>query len=327
MRVEKPLVSIIIPTFNRAHLIGETLDSVIAQTYQNWECIVVDDGSTDNTTEVLAEYVAKDSRIQFHHRPPEHKSGGNGARNYGFKLSKGEYVQWFDSDDIMLEEYLKYKIEKIANKSFIITSGFECDDTLNNKTRVEIEIEENLFTDYALWNLKVFTPSVLFRKKFLNEKEIFNEDLLRGQETDFFSRIFFEALLKEFEVFNVHLFLYRKHRDSKSSMNKKYRTDFQRSKAYINLNNFQRAFSIKNWLVVRKAGISILNLLLLAISHKDVQNYTYIQKKFGQLIKEKSRLKYFEFLFLTSLLYKTNRGRQFFKKRWINNNNHFLWKL
>src|SRR5690606_30981203 len=107
-----PLVSIIIPTFNRAHLIGETLDSVIAQTYQNWECIVVDDGSTDDTAKVMEAYTAKDSRIQYHHRPPEHKPGGNGARNYGFKMSRGEYVNWFDSDDIMLPDFLEFKVNR-----------------------------------------------------------------------------------------------------------------------------------------------------------------------------------------------------------------------
>jgi glycosyltransferase involved in cell wall biosynthesis len=93
---DSPLVSIIIPTYNRAHLIGETLDSVLAQTYQNWECIVVDDGSSDNTDKVVGKYVQKDSRFKYYHRPDEHLPGGNGARNYGFKMSKGEYVNWFD---------------------------------------------------------------------------------------------------------------------------------------------------------------------------------------------------------------------------------------
>jgi glycosyltransferase involved in cell wall biosynthesis len=89
----QPLVSIIIPTYNRAHLIGETLDSVLAQTYQNWECIIVDDDSTDKTDEVVGAYVEKDSRFKYYHRPDEHLPGGNGARNYGFKMSTGEYVQ------------------------------------------------------------------------------------------------------------------------------------------------------------------------------------------------------------------------------------------
>src|SRR5690554_298609 len=110
-----PLVSIIIPTFNRAHIIEETLDSVLAQTYKNWECIVVDDGSTDDTEEVMAEYMAKDSRFQYHHRPEDRLPGGNAARNYGFEVSKGEYVNWLDSDDILHPIKLNSQIEDFSS--------------------------------------------------------------------------------------------------------------------------------------------------------------------------------------------------------------------
>ena len=66
---KNPLVSIIIPTYNRAHLIKETLDSVLTQTYTNWECIIVDDGNSDNTEEVINSYIAKDQRFKYCHRP------------------------------------------------------------------------------------------------------------------------------------------------------------------------------------------------------------------------------------------------------------------
>src|SRR5690606_15701007 len=97
--MKKPLVSIIIPTYNRAHLSGETLDSVLAQTYTNWECMIVDDGCTDNTAELLKTYCEKDVRFQYHHRPQNRPKGANACRNYGFELSRGEYIQWLDSDD------------------------------------------------------------------------------------------------------------------------------------------------------------------------------------------------------------------------------------
>jgi glycosyltransferase involved in cell wall biosynthesis len=108
----QPLVSIIIPTYNRAHLIGETLDSVLSQTYHNWECIIVDDGSKDNTVEVVGEYVKKDSRFKYFHRPDEHLSGGNGDRNYGIIKSEGDFINFLDSDDYLhpltLEDKLKF---------------------------------------------------------------------------------------------------------------------------------------------------------------------------------------------------------------------------
>ena len=64
LSIENNLVSIIIPTYNRAHLIGETLDSISAQTFRNWECIIVDDGSTDDTATLIANYIKKDIRFQ-----------------------------------------------------------------------------------------------------------------------------------------------------------------------------------------------------------------------------------------------------------------------
>ncbi|MBS3738754.1 glycosyltransferase family 2 protein [Mesohalobacter halotolerans] len=115
-------MSIIIPTYNRAHLIGETLDSVLAQTYQNWECIILDDGSTDNTDDVVGEYVLKDPRFKYYHRPDEHLPGGNGARNFGFKMSKGDYVNWLDSDDLFSENKIEEQLKLIIGESKTVST-------------------------------------------------------------------------------------------------------------------------------------------------------------------------------------------------------------
>jgi len=120
--MNSPLVSIIIPTYNRAHLIGETLDSVLAQTYTNWECIVVDDGSADGTDKLLATYCEKDARFQYHNRPSNRLKGANACRNIGFELSKGEYVNWLDSDDIWSRNKIEEQIKiLIVSDSDIVT--------------------------------------------------------------------------------------------------------------------------------------------------------------------------------------------------------------
>ena len=113
--MKSSLVSIIIPVFNRAKLLPETLDSVLRQTYSEWECILVDDGSNDNTIEVIEQYVKKDNRFKLYIRPDGYLPGGNGARNYGFDVSNGAFVHWFDSDDIMKEKFLSKKIEALDN--------------------------------------------------------------------------------------------------------------------------------------------------------------------------------------------------------------------
>ena len=186
-----PLVSIIIPTFNRANLLPETLDSVLAQNYQNWECIVVDDGSTDSTDFLMEKYIAKDSRFQYHHRPKNRMSGGNAARNYGFELSKGEYIQWFDSDDIMLPNYLGFRVEQfLDNIDLVICTGNIIDNTNTILRTFNLPVKVNLYKDYALWQLEIYTPSVLFRRTYLSN-DLFDENIHRGQETEFFTRFFF----------------------------------------------------------------------------------------------------------------------------------------
>src|SRR5690554_5694001 len=101
-------ISIIIPVFNRQKLIKETLDSVLAQIYENWECIVVDDGSTDETWEVLEQYAKKDARIKIHkrHRDPK---GAPTCRNIGMELSEGEYLIFLDSDDLLAKWALQHR--------------------------------------------------------------------------------------------------------------------------------------------------------------------------------------------------------------------------
>ena len=102
---------VIIPIYNRAHLIEETIQSITAQTYTNWECIIVDDGSTDKTEQTIAEYSVKNKNIQFYKRPDHLVKGANSCRNYGFTLAKGEFINWFDSDDVMQPTFLEERLK------------------------------------------------------------------------------------------------------------------------------------------------------------------------------------------------------------------------
>lgn len=281
----KDLVSIIIPTFNRAHLIGETLDSVIAQTYQNWECIVVDDGSTDHTEEVMAEYVAKDARIQFYHRPPEHKPGGNGARNYGFKLSKGDYVQWFDSDDVMLPENLEVKLRLFAeNIYFVATSLILWDEGNDRKTNRELDKSEDIYIDYLCNKLQVYTPSILFLKSFLVDKKLFDEELHRGQETEFFLRLFSVVNKENYILINTPTVLYRVHSDSKTALNEAYIPEFRKSMFIIYHDNFKLNLSKGNEKTLRYCYNKINSLFYQSLYNKDKELSKNIVNEFFPLL-------------------------------------------
>lgn len=108
---EFPLISIIIPVYNREELVKISVESLLSQTYLNWEALIVDDGSSDNTVEIIRAYAESDSRIKLFRRNTLNK-GGNVCRNIGLKESKGVYVIFLDSDDKLMPFSLqqRYKV-------------------------------------------------------------------------------------------------------------------------------------------------------------------------------------------------------------------------
>ncbi len=183
-----PLVSIIIPTYNRANLIGETLNSIKAQTYTNWECIVVDDGSTDQSDRVLEIYCKKDHRFQFYNRPEKRPKGANACRNYGFKKSKGVYILFFDSDDFMLKTKLELQLNYLYNTEFdaSITRSFYYNFKTKNAYlpwRKTLN-SPNLLFDFMTLKSGWQTGDVLWNKGALNDIS-FNEKLQSSQDWEF----------------------------------------------------------------------------------------------------------------------------------------------
>ncbi|WP_299116124.1 glycosyltransferase family 2 protein [uncultured Winogradskyella sp.] len=207
------LVSIIIPTFNRAHLISETLDSVFAQTYTDWECLIIDDGSSDNTKEVVETYVAKDPRFKYYKRPKQHKSGGNGARNYGFIKSKGELINWFDSDDLMTKDFLKLKVETLISKKidFVVSKTKYFNKDNHDFKYYEFNANDVTFESFAMGHINWSTPDTMVKRALVNTIT-YNENLKAGQEYNFICKL----LLKTTSMATVDHFLTlrRAHEDS-----------------------------------------------------------------------------------------------------------------
>lgn len=211
---QEPLISIIIPTYNRANLIGDTLGSVLAQTYTNWECIVVDDGSTDTTEEVLLDYLAKDKRFQYYKRPNNYLSGGNGARNYGFEKSNGAYINWFDSDDLMFPDFIEFKVEKALSNpesDFVVTRGqnFFKDgkiQPLNMAQNLKYELNHN---NFVLFNVFWITHDFFCKKASIGNVR-FDEEIKSGQEYNFFIKVMAVNSLKG-KYYNKILFNRRMH--------------------------------------------------------------------------------------------------------------------
>lgn len=188
--MNNPLVSIIIPTYNRVHLIRETLESILAQTYQDWECLVVDDFSTDDTKELIKQFSLKDNRIKYLNN--ERNKGAQGARNTGILYAKGEYITFFDSDDTMLPERLEKQIRYLCkNVSIDICTCYSHLVNDKNETTgaftwitkgniIKKLLERTTYVDYN---------SAVLRKNIFDSAGLLDEDCPSYQEWDTYINI------------------------------------------------------------------------------------------------------------------------------------------
>lgn len=212
----EPLVSIIIPLYNREKLLSQTLDSILKQTYKNWECIVVDDHSTDNSLKIAQEYGKKDHRFKSLKRPNDRTKGANACRNYGFEVSKGDLINWFDSDDIMHQDFLLKSVNEnngtqynaVISKALIFENDIETIIGKENRTKLTANIIEDFIRLRVAWYLQ----GVVWQRSFLKDKTLFDEDLLAGQDRDFHTRILLHN--PDIKILDEYLFYYRKHSDS-----------------------------------------------------------------------------------------------------------------
>ncbi len=180
---QQPPISIIIPTFNRAATIGKTIDSFIAQDYIDWEMLVMDDHSTDNTQEVIDAYNKRDSRI--HYLLNERKKGAQGARNTGLLHVKHDWVVLFDSDDFVYPNFLSRMVSEIDDETDVVTCYARKVWVDGSNTTIEKwggvgYIERLLLKGWAYVNF----DDCLFRKSKLIEIGLLDEDCPCMQEWD-----------------------------------------------------------------------------------------------------------------------------------------------
>src|SRR5690606_27949874 len=117
---------------------------------------------------------------------------------------------------------------------------------LSNRENTDLIIKWNLYKDYVLWYLKIVTNNVMFKREFLLDKALFNPQVLRGQEAEFFSRLFFELPVTEYKLINTPLFLYRQHEGTKSTANNKYNPKFRKDQIRLLIENFKRTLKLND---------------------------------------------------------------------------------
>lgn len=300
------LVSIIIPVFNRELLIVETLDSVLLQSYMNWECLIVDDGSTDATEQIVLKYCKADNRFKYYKRPTDRIKGANACRNYGFKVSKGEFIQWFDSDDLMHTNKLKLKVASLQKSAadFVVCEGVEYKDTITNVIHNWDSIySNNILFDHIVGKVNFHTNGPLFRRGFLENKKLFNESLQRKQEWEFYSRLL--TFSTNYIPLKEVLYYFRIHENSINGLNnintlnsriKATNLVFKNSVKYLNIkdvNNLRSHFFNKQ-LMHFKIARNSKNIKLIFYSIRSIfliLNLTMFFEGIGKLFSNPQILK------------------------------------
>lgn len=188
------MISIVVPLYNKESTVHSSLDSIISQSYQDWECIVVDDSSTDNSCEIVRNY--KDSRIKLFTKP---NGGPSSSRNYGVKKTSGEWVLFLDADDQFLPDALQIFSQYIERypKAKVITSNFFIERNGNRGLYSMSAFEGksiNPFVDLCFRSLFIRTGNTIFHKD-IAETYPFNEKYRRYEDLEcFFSIMRNEAI-------------------------------------------------------------------------------------------------------------------------------------
>lgn len=184
------LISVIIPAYNSARYIAETINSVLQQKHQFFELIVVDDGSTDNQNEIIQRFAKQDQRVRL---IKQKNLGVAAARNTGIRHAKGNYLSFLDADDLWHTDNLSLKIEKLKNEDIgLVHSDAQVIDQFSNPTgKLICGKKGRLLDDILLWEGPHIPgpSSILIKREVVDNIGMFDHKLSTAADMDFFIRI------------------------------------------------------------------------------------------------------------------------------------------
>jgi glycosyltransferase involved in cell wall biosynthesis len=194
-----PKVSILIPLYNSEKYIAETIDSCLAQTYDNIEIIIVDDGSTDNGLSIAREYEKKYKNIKVE---PQKNSGAPVARNRAFGLSTGDYIQYIDADDLLHPDKIRLQTEVLKNaddRTMVFGRWGTFQKSIENVVWKDLPVNKN-YDDPKQFLIELWTSGMaaithlwLVPRVLVEESGGWDESLAKNQDGDFFSRVVVRA--------------------------------------------------------------------------------------------------------------------------------------
>lgn len=240
---DNPVVSVVIPMYNRQNVIGRAIESVLRQTFTNFEVIIIDDCSSDNSCSVVEQYT--DSRIKLIRCDENH--GANYCRNIGIKESTGKYIAFQDSDDEWtkdkLEIQIQYMIEKDASVSFSPYIYADSNEIIPSNYLELSSDKELLRTTLKKYNV-VGTPTLVIRKDIVNTVGVFDDKMPRLQDYEYVLRI-----IQKYNIVCCPHILLRVYTDNQRITSDNYKLDvavkqiLKKYNTFIDIDNF---FAIRN---------------------------------------------------------------------------------
>lgn len=208
-------VSIIVPVYNVEAFIAETIDSVRRQTYQDWELLLIEDGSSDNSAETAQRCITEsgDGRIRLIRQP--RNRGAAEARNRGLQEAKGRYIAYLDADDLWMPDKLEKEIAFMERqKAAFAFTGYEFADELGVGTGKIVRVPETLVYKEALKNTTIFTTTVMFDTEKI-EKSLLAMPKIKSEDT----ALWWKVLREGYTAYGLdeNLALYRRAGKSLSS--------------------------------------------------------------------------------------------------------------
>jgi glycosyltransferase involved in cell wall biosynthesis len=302
-----PLVSIIIPCYNGEKFIAEAIESIINQTYQNWELIIINDGSTDKSEKIIKQYCRKDNRIKY--KKNSKNKGIPATRNIGIKASNGEYIALLDQDDLWINEKLEMQMKeylKASKRVGLLFGNIMVINVINKSKRIKKPINinfeeissEELFKKLYFNNF-ITSITVILRKECLEKIGLFNERIKwGGDDYELWLRI---AKYYKFKYINQILATRREHTNNYSSTEKSVEGNIELVNNIDQINNIPK--NLKN----KKIAFQLYRLARL--NHLK-GNYPDARKYYLISIKKSPFLNIKIYLFFFLSLFKFNISRQ-----------------
>lgn len=195
-------VSVIVPCYNQAPYLSEALESVFNQTYSNWECLVIDDGSTDDSGRVAKEWTSKDSRFKYF---PIANAGVSHARNFGIRQSGGEFILPLDGDDKISPNFLEEAVKAMAGGEYILAYG------TTKRFGAETGKWATRTYDYKrLLHENMFACTALYRRVDYDKTPGYSESMKEGLEDWEFWLNLLNEKSKVIKIKNIFLYYRRK---------------------------------------------------------------------------------------------------------------------